>query len=74
MKFRAEKNFKCNNVSKKKGDSISDEEIKKMGEFAESLMKDGFILGDPKDLKPVKKEAPKKTEKKPEKKDKKLDK
>ncbi len=39
-----EKNFKCNEVKKKKGEEITKEEIEKMGEFAHIFSQDGLIL------------------------------
>jgi len=63
------KNFGCNGVKKKVGQSLSKEEVSQIGSFLESLLKNDFLQKSAEPKQEVKEE--KKEEKKKEKKSKK---
>ncbi|MCK5608284.1 hypothetical protein KAR91_40760 [Candidatus Pacearchaeota archaeon] len=68
MKIKAERNFGCNKTKKKAGEFLTDEEIKDISGFIETLEKDGVILVAREAIKkPVEKKVEKKSKKKVEK-------
>ena len=69
--MKVEKNFSCNGIRKKKGDSLSNEEMEKMRDHLDHLLAHGFLLGSKMPEKKEEKKADKKPEKKAEKKPKK---
>jgi len=62
--MKALKNFSCNGVKKKKGDSISSEEMNKMGDLGKKLQFDDFISNGEAQKPEPKKEDPKPGKKK----------
>ncbi len=52
--FKAKENFKCNSLKKNKGELISADEVKVIGDLLEDLLKDGLIE-NAEEKKPVRK-------------------
>ena len=62
--LKAKFNFKCNGLSKKQGDSLNEEELKKISDFKDQLLKDGILEEEKKELKEEPKAEKKVTRKK----------